>query len=135
MGALAAPQLVDPLDVERVDEQVEVGVRRDDAFVAVGGGVVTDVAGFAAATLLSALASGHVAVSLAASKGLWLTAALYVTANAGFWMIVAGPPPFAFWERNIQWRSADRFGSGSFDLTDGLVIEERDPGQGRGRAR
>jgi O-antigen ligase len=37
---------------------------------------------FAAATLLSAFASGHVAASLAASKGLWLTAALYVTADA-----------------------------------------------------
>jgi hypothetical protein len=37
---------------------------------------------FAAATLLSALASGHVAASLAASKGLLLMAALYVTADA-----------------------------------------------------
>ena len=31
---------------------LEAGVRRDDAFVAVGGGVVTDVAGFAAAIVL-----------------------------------------------------------------------------------
>ena len=38
-------------------------------------------------------------------------------------LIVAGPPPFAFWERNIQWRSADRFGGGSFDLEDGLRID------------
>jgi inner membrane protein len=38
-------------------------------------------------------------------------------------LVVAGPPPLAFWERTIQWRSADRFGSGSFDLADGLVID------------
>ncbi len=57
-------------------------------------------------------------------------------------LIVAGPPPFAFWERNIQWRSADRFGSGSFDLTDGLVIDARsdplrldDPQLARAEAR
>ena len=40
------------------------------------------VLAFAAATLLSALASGHVGASLAASKGLLLMAALYVTADA-----------------------------------------------------
>jgi O-antigen ligase len=40
------------------------------------------VLAFTGATLLSALASGHAAASLAASKGLWLMAALYVTADA-----------------------------------------------------
>jgi 3-dehydroquinate synthase len=35
-----------------VDRALQAGVRRDDALVAVGGGVVTDVAGFAAAILL-----------------------------------------------------------------------------------
>lgn len=40
------------------------------------------VLAFAAATLLSALASGQVPASLVASKGLLLTAALYVTADA-----------------------------------------------------
>ncbi len=40
------------------------------------------VLAFSALSLLSALASGHVAQSLAASKGLLLTAALYVMANA-----------------------------------------------------
>ena len=40
-------------------------------------------------------------------------------------LVAAGPPPFAFWERNIQWRSADRFGNGDFDLQRGLAI---DPG-------
>lgn len=29
-------------------------------------------------------------------------------------LVVAGPPPLAFWRRNIEWRSADRFGSGSY---------------------
>jgi O-antigen ligase len=40
------------------------------------------VLAFAGATILSALASGHVAQSLVASKGLLLIAALYVTADA-----------------------------------------------------
>ena len=40
------------------------------------------VLAFAVATLCSAFASGHVAASLAASKGLLLIAALYVTADA-----------------------------------------------------
>jgi inner membrane protein len=40
-------------------------------------------------------------------------------------LIVAGPPPIAFWERTVLWRSADRFGSGTYDFTNGLVI---DPG-------
>ena len=35
-----------------VDGALGQGIRRDDAFVAVGGGVVTDVAGFAAAIVL-----------------------------------------------------------------------------------
>lgn len=38
-------------------------------------------------------------------------------------LVVASPPPIAFWERTILWRSAERYGSGSFDLHDGLVID------------
>ena len=38
-------------------------------------------------------------------------------------LVVAGPPPFAFWERNIQWRSADRFGSGEYDRAAGLKLD------------
>jgi inner membrane protein len=38
-------------------------------------------------------------------------------------LVVAGPPPLAFWERSIEWRSADRFGSGGFDLRHGLVLD------------
>jgi inner membrane protein len=37
-------------------------------------------------------------------------------------LVVAGPPPIAFWERTIQWRSADRFGSGIFDLVSGVRL-------------
>lgn len=38
-------------------------------------------------------------------------------------LVVAGPPPLAFWERNIQWRSASEFGTGDFDLKRGLIID------------
>lgn len=37
-------------------------------------------------------------------------------------LVVASPPPLAFWRRGISWRSADRFGGGSFDFTSGLVL-------------
>src|SRR4051794_18488637 len=40
-------------------------------------------------------------------------------------LVVASPPPFAFWERAILWRSADRYGSGTYDYHNGLVL---DPG-------
>ena len=40
-------------------------------------------------------------------------------------LIVPSPPPFAFWRRRIAWRSADRYGYGSFDFHNGLTI---DPG-------
>ena len=38
-------------------------------------------------------------------------------------LVVAGPPPLAFWKRNIEWRSADRFGSGEFDPASGLMLD------------
>jgi len=38
-------------------------------------------------------------------------------------LVVASPPPLAFWRRGIAWRSADRFGSGSFDFDHGLVVD------------
>jgi inner membrane protein len=38
-------------------------------------------------------------------------------------LVVAGPPPFAFWERTIQWRSAQRFGSGEFTPASGLRLD------------
>jgi inner membrane protein len=38
-------------------------------------------------------------------------------------LIVAGPPPIAFWDRTIEWRSADRFGSGSFTPATGVKLD------------
>jgi inner membrane protein len=38
-------------------------------------------------------------------------------------LVVAGPPPLAFWERTIAWRSADRFGGGTYDYKRGLLID------------
>jgi inner membrane protein len=37
-------------------------------------------------------------------------------------LVVAGPPPLAFWDRTIEWRSADRFGSGSYSPATGLAL-------------
>jgi len=37
-------------------------------------------------------------------------------------LVVAGPPALAFWDRTIEWRSADRFGSGTYDLRSGLQL-------------
>src|SRR5207253_2779930 len=63
-GRLLADVLIDDresaknLDAVRpiLDAALEAGVRRDDGLVAVGGGVVSDVAGFAAAILLRGIA-------------------------------------------------------------------------------
>lgn len=38
-------------------------------------------------------------------------------------LVVAGPPPLAFWERTIEWRSADRFGSGTFTPSTGVRLD------------
>lgn len=38
-------------------------------------------------------------------------------------LVVAGPPPLAFWNRTIEWRSADRFGSGQFDPASGIRLD------------
>ena len=38
-------------------------------------------------------------------------------------LVVAGPPPFAFWNRTIEWRSADRFGSGSFSPATSVKLD------------
>ena len=37
-------------------------------------------------------------------------------------LVVASPPPFAFWKRTMMWRTADRFGSGEFDPLRGLTL-------------
>jgi inner membrane protein len=38
-------------------------------------------------------------------------------------LVVASPPPIAFWRRGIAWRSADRFGTGDYDFAHGLRID------------
>jgi inner membrane protein len=38
-------------------------------------------------------------------------------------LVVASPPPLAFWRRGIAWRSADRFGGGAYDWEHGLALE------------
>lgn len=50
---------------EIADRALEAGVRRDDAFVAVGGGVVTDVVGFAAAIVLRGVSWNAVPTTVA----------------------------------------------------------------------
>jgi 3-dehydroquinate synthase len=53
--------------VERItDAALDAGIRRDDAIVAVGGGVTSDVAGFAAAILLRGVAWNAVPTTTAA---------------------------------------------------------------------
>ncbi len=37
-------------------------------------------------------------------------------------LVVAGPPPLAFWNRTIEWRSIDRFGSGEFSPASGVKL-------------
>ena len=38
-------------------------------------------------------------------------------------LVVAGPPPFAFWDRTIEWRSAQYYGTGSFSAASGLKVD------------
>jgi inner membrane protein len=37
-------------------------------------------------------------------------------------LVVAGPPPLVFWDRSIEWRSADRFGSGTYGPRSGIKL-------------
>src|SRR3954452_1551541 len=37
-------------------------------------------------------------------------------------LVVASPPPLAFWRRSMAWRSADRWGSGELDWSQGLTL-------------
>src|SRR5205085_8040575 len=38
-------------------------------------------------------------------------------------LVIAGPPALAFWQRTIEWRSAEWFGSGSFRPTAGIALD------------
>jgi len=37
-------------------------------------------------------------------------------------LVVASPPPFAFWRRSMAWRSANRRGNGELDFEHGLTV-------------
>jgi inner membrane protein len=39
-------------------------------------------------------------------------------------LVVAGPPPLAFWRRTIEWRSGEWFGSGSFTPATGVMLDK-----------
>jgi len=39
-------------------------------------------------------------------------------------MVVANPLPIQFWKREILWRDESRYGSGEFNLFDGLVLDK-----------
>ena len=78
------------------------------------------------AQVAGAIMLAYIALNLAES--LWVeraTAAELRHRGIDSRLIVASPPPLAFWKRTIAWRSADRFGNGSFTLGDGLRL---DPG-------
>ena len=38
-------------------------------------------------------------------------------------LVVASPPPLAFWRRTMLWRTKDRFGGGHFDPGHGLTVD------------
>ena len=38
-------------------------------------------------------------------------------------LVIAGPPAFEFWDRTIEWRSAEKFGSGSFTPLSGIRLD------------
>lgn len=38
-------------------------------------------------------------------------------------LVVASPPPLTFWKRDVFWRTADRYGSASFDLGAGGDVD------------
>jgi inner membrane protein len=50
-------------------------------------------------------------------------------------LVVASPPPLAFWRRSMAWRSADRWGSGALDFESGLTIDSGSQPLGLGDPR
>jgi len=76
------------------------------------------------AQIAGALMLGYIAFNLGESARLEsATAAILRARGIEPTLVVASPPPLAFWERTILWRSADRYGSGSFGLRRGLVLD------------
>ncbi len=78
-----------------LDAALEAGVRRDDALVAVGGGVVSDVAGFAAAILLRGIAWNAVPTTTGAMADAAIGGKTGVDHPAGKNLIGAFHPPRA----------------------------------------
>jgi 3-dehydroquinate synthase len=82
--------------VERIAHAaLEAGVRRDDAFVAVGGGVVSDIAGFAAAVVLRGIAWNVVPTTTGAMADAAIGGKTGVDTKAGKNLIGAFHPPRA----------------------------------------
>ena len=83
------------LDTARkvIDAALRSGVRRDDAVVAVGGGVVSDVAGFAAAILLRGIAWNAIPTTIGAMADAAIGGKTGVDHPAGKNLIGAFHPP------------------------------------------
>lgn len=82
--------------VERIaDAAIAAGLRRDDAFVAVGGGVVTDTVGFAAAVLLRGVAWNAVPTTTAGMADAAIGGKTAVNHRLGKNLLGAYHPPAA----------------------------------------
>lgn len=76
------------------------------------------------ARLMGVLMLGYIAFNLGESARLESATAERLRARGiEPILVIASPPPFAFWRRRMLWRSADRWGTGSFDLGTGLTLE------------
>ena len=76
------------------------------------------------AQIAGALMLAYIAFNLGASARLEeATAGVLRSRRIEPTLVVASPPPFAFWNRGMMWRSADRWGGGSFTPSTGLQIE------------
>jgi 3-dehydroquinate synthase len=82
--------------VERIAQAaLEMGVRRDDAFVAVGGGVVSDIVGFTAAIVLRGIAWSVVPTTTGSMSDAAIGGKTGVDTKAGKNLIGAFHPPRA----------------------------------------
>jgi inner membrane protein len=76
------------------------------------------------AQIAGILMLGYIAFNLGESARLErATAAILRARGIEPTLVVASPPPFAFWNRRMMWRSADRWGGGSFTPSSGLQID------------
>jgi len=77
------------------------------------------------AQIAGALMLGYIAFNVGESARLEsATASILRARGIEPTLVVASPPPFAFWNRRMMWRSADRWGGGSFDPKNGLVVDK-----------